>query len=118
MKSKNRLHPDERKWNKMMDKINKDRTNKNKIISVNIKGKMTVDEFTERVRDIVYEHEDIDIDATWFVALLESKFQNADIMIELANHFNYHVNEFKKVETEWKKYTPKIGVPKDILNLK
>lgn len=106
---------DKMKWDKMMDKIVKDRTNKKRKIYVNIKGKMTIDEFAKKIAGVVYFSEDNDIYAEWFVALLESKFENADIMIELANHFNYCVNEFKREEPEWKKYTPKIDVPKDIL---
>jgi len=107
------------KWDKMMDKIVKDRTNKKKIISVNIKGKMTVDEFAEKVREIVYVNDDIDINAEWFVALLVRKFENLDIVIELANHFTYEINEDRKADSEWwkkhKKYTPKINSPKDLL---
>lgn len=114
---KGKLTPN-KKWAKMMAKIVKDRTNKNRKISVNIKGKMTIEKFAEKIAEIVYfsdDKDEYDINTEWFVALLESKFANGDIMIQLANHFNYHVNEFKKDEPEWKKYTPKIGVPKNLL---
>lgn len=107
-----------KEWDKMMDKIVKDRTNKKKIISVNINGKMTVDEFAEKIKEIIYVNDDIDIDAAWFVALLERKFENGDILIELANHFNYCVNEMKNDDPwiDWEKYTPKLDSPKDLLN--
>lgn len=116
MKTKKTSKFNSEEWNKEMDKIAKDRTNKNKIISVNIKGKMTVEEFAEKIKELVYVNDDIDINAEWFVALLERKFESADIMIELANHFNYCINEFKKEDPDWKEYTPKLDSPKDLLD--
>lgn len=100
----------------MKDAIEKQ---KNEIISVSITGNMTLDEFAEKVSKIVYAPADNDVDAAFFIALLDRKFENLDIAIELANHFTYVVNETIKEdpEFEWEKYTPKINCPKDILNL-
>ena len=98
----------------MEDEITKQ---KNEKISVNITGEMTVDEFAEKVKEIVYANENNDVDASFFLALLESKFENWDIAIEQMNHFDYLKKVFKEeVDTEWEKYTPKLDSPKDILN--
>lgn len=89
---------------------------KNEKISVNITGEMTLDEFAEQISKIVYAPADNDVDASFFLALLKSKFESWDIAIEQMNHYDYLKKVFKEEEPDWKKYTPKLDSPKDILN--
>ena len=89
---------------------------KQEIISVNIQGEMTAEEFAEKIAKIIYAPLDHDIDPAFFVALVESKFESWDTAIDLMNHYDYLKKVFKDEDPEWKKYTPKLDCPKDLLN--